>query len=75
LTQASKVLRLAHPTLCGQIRQLEDSLGEKLFDRTGRRLVLTALKVSISKTAIEGNFGIQTEKGIFPREFKYLIPQ
>jgi len=41
LTQASKVLRLAHPTLSGQIRQLEDSFGEKLFDRSGRRLVLT----------------------------------
>ncbi|MBI5532398.1 MAG: transcriptional activator NhaR [Deltaproteobacteria bacterium] len=41
LTQASKVLRLAHPTLSGQIRQLEESFGEKLFDRSGRRLVLT----------------------------------
>jgi LysR family transcriptional activator of nhaA len=41
ITQAARVLRLAHPTLSGQIRQLEDALGEKLFDRTGRRLVLT----------------------------------
>jgi LysR family transcriptional activator of nhaA len=41
LTPASRVLRLAHPTLSGQIRQLEESLGERLFDRSGRRLVLT----------------------------------
>jgi LysR family transcriptional activator of nhaA len=41
LTQAGKVLHLSHPTLSGQIRALEDSLGEKLFTRVGRRLVLT----------------------------------
>lgn len=41
LAPASRVLRLAHPTLSGQIRQLEANLGEQLFDRTGRRLVLT----------------------------------
>lgn len=41
LAQAGKVLRLAHPTLSGQIRALEDALGEKLFSREGRRLVLT----------------------------------
>ncbi|MFN7975858.1 MAG: transcriptional activator NhaR [Acidobacteriota bacterium] len=38
---ASEVLHLAHPTLSGQIRTLEGSLGEKLFARQGRRLVLT----------------------------------
>jgi LysR family transcriptional activator of nhaA len=39
--RASKALRLAQPTLSGQIRKLEDSLGEKLFARQGRGLVLT----------------------------------
>lgn len=41
LAKASAVLHLAHPTLSGQIRKLEESLGEKLFQKSGRRLVLT----------------------------------
>lgn len=43
LAPASKLLRLARPTLSGQIHALEDSLGEKLFQREGRRLVLTEM--------------------------------
>jgi LysR family transcriptional activator of nhaA len=38
---ASKKLRLRQPTVTGQVRALEHSLGEKLFERVGRRLVLT----------------------------------
>jgi len=38
---ASKELRLAAPTISNQIGKLEDSLGEKLFRRSGRGLVLT----------------------------------
>lgn len=41
IAQASKELRLAQPTISGQIRQLEESLGEKLFDKVGRNLMLT----------------------------------
>jgi LysR family transcriptional regulator, transcriptional activator of nhaA len=41
IAQASRELRLAHPTISAQIRQLEEVLGDKLFERTGRRLVLT----------------------------------
>lgn len=41
ITRASTVLRLAHPTISGQIHQLEQLLGKKLFVRTGRNLVLT----------------------------------
>jgi LysR family transcriptional activator of nhaA len=41
LAPAAKILRLAQPTLSGQIRNLETSLGEKLFAREGRRLALT----------------------------------
>jgi LysR family transcriptional activator of nhaA len=41
ITQASKELRLAHPTISGQIHRLEEVLGEKLFTRRGRNLVLT----------------------------------
>jgi LysR family transcriptional regulator, transcriptional activator of nhaA len=38
---ASKQLGLAHPTISGQIHRLEEVLGEKLFVRRGRNLVLT----------------------------------
>ncbi len=41
IAQASKQLRLAQPTITGQIRALENTLGEKLFARAGRNLVLT----------------------------------
>lgn len=39
LLPAAKLLRLAQPTLSGQIHALEERLGEKLFEREGRRLV------------------------------------
>jgi len=41
VTKASAELLLAPPTISAQIKRLEDSLGEKLFERSGRRLVLT----------------------------------
>src|SRR6188768_3117837 len=41
IVRASEELRLAHPTISGQIHRLEEVLGEKLFTRKGRSLVLT----------------------------------
>ncbi len=41
VTRASEVLRLAQPTLSGQVRKLEEALDEKLFVRDGRSLALT----------------------------------
>ncbi|HEY7210667.1 MAG TPA: transcriptional activator NhaR [Bryobacteraceae bacterium] len=41
ITEASRELRLAQPTVSTQLRSLEDSLGEKLFSKVGRRLQLT----------------------------------
>lgn len=41
IARAGKALRLAEPTISGQIRRLEEMLGEKLFRREGRRLVLS----------------------------------
>ncbi len=43
VTEAASELRLAQPTVSGQIRALEESLGGKLFRRAGRNLVLTEL--------------------------------
>lgn len=41
VTKACERLRLAQPTISGQLRALEESLGEKLFDKAGRGLILT----------------------------------
>ena len=41
ITGASKKLHLAQPTISAQLRTLEEALGEKLFERTGRTLNLT----------------------------------
>src|SRR5688572_30895728 len=41
IVRASEELRLAHPTISGQIPRLEEVLGEKLFMRKGRSLALT----------------------------------
>ena len=43
ITAAARHLRLAQPTVSGQIRQLEDSLGSKLFQKAGRGVQLTEL--------------------------------
>lgn len=43
LVPAGKVLRLSHPTLSAQIHALEESLGEKLFAKVGRKLALTEM--------------------------------
>jgi LysR family transcriptional regulator, transcriptional activator of nhaA len=43
LAKAAARLRLAHPTVSGQVHALEDALGEKLFQKQGRRLVLTEM--------------------------------
>ncbi|MEW6321842.1 MAG: transcriptional activator NhaR [Acidobacteriota bacterium] len=41
VSRAARQLRLAQPTVSGQLRALEERLGEKLFERSGRALVLT----------------------------------
>jgi len=41
IARAAEQLHLAHPTISKQLRQLESALGEKLFDRVGRNLVMT----------------------------------
>ncbi len=41
IAQASKKLRLGQPTLSTQLKQLEDALGQQLFERRHKKLFLT----------------------------------
>ena len=51
VAKACEELRLAQPTISKQIGLLEDTLGEKLFVRTGRHLVLTEMGRIVFKHA------------------------
>lgn len=43
VAKAGEELRLSQPTISAQLRLLEDTLGEKLFRRSGRYLVMTEM--------------------------------
>src|ERR1700731_1767972 len=60
IARACQELNLAQPTISGQLRALEDSLGEKLFARVGRRLALTETGQLVFRYA-EEIFGLGRE--------------
>ena len=51
VAKACEELNLAQPTISGQIMLLEQALGEQLFVRTGRRLVMTEMGQVVFKYA------------------------
>jgi LysR family transcriptional activator of nhaA len=53
VTAAAKKLRLRQPTVTAQVRALEGALGEKLFRRVGRGLVLTDAGEVVNRYASE----------------------
>jgi LysR family transcriptional regulator, transcriptional activator of nhaA len=60
VSRAAEKLRLAQPTVSAQIRLLEDAVGETLFERRGRRLLLTEVGRLVYRYADE-IFGIGRE--------------
>jgi LysR family transcriptional regulator, transcriptional activator of nhaA len=60
IAKACTVLRLAQPTISGQLRMLEESLGEKLFQKAGRGLALTEVGQTVFQYADE-IFGLGRE--------------
>lgn len=60
VSAASIELRLAQPTISGQLHVLEEHLGEKLFQRVGRRLELTEMGRVVYRYADE-IFGLGRE--------------
>jgi LysR family transcriptional activator of nhaA len=53
VVRASAELRLAQPTISGQVRRLEHVLGVKLFNRVGRNLVLSEVGKTVFRFADE----------------------
>jgi LysR family transcriptional regulator, transcriptional activator of nhaA len=70
LAPAGRVLHVSHPTLSAQVHALEDALGEKLFTKVGRRLVLTDMGQVVYRYAEEifslGRELVDTVKGRSP---------
>jgi len=60
LAPAGKVLRLSQSALSGQIKRLEDVLGQSLFERRGRKLEMTETGRVVFKYA-EEIFGLGRE--------------
>ena len=60
VTKACKELRLAQPTVSAQLKSLEGSLGEKLFEKEGRYLKLTEVGNIVFRYADE-IFGLGRE--------------
>jgi LysR family transcriptional activator of nhaA len=53
IAKAGEELHLAQPTISSQIKLLEESLGHKLFERQGRKLVLTDVGRTVMRYADE----------------------
>ncbi len=60
VARAAEQLHLAQPTISGQVRALEEALGERLFNRSGRNLVLTEIGRVVYRYADE-IFGLGRE--------------
>lgn len=60
IARACEKLRLAQPTISGQLRLLEDTLGEKLFVKQGRGLAMTEVGQVVYRYADE-IFGLGRE--------------
>lgn len=66
-THAAEKVHVTQSTLSHQIKQLEDEIGQRLFDRAGKRVVMTEagelLLPSVTKALREIDDGIRTLKG------------
>jgi LysR family transcriptional activator of nhaA len=53
VVRAAQQLHLTQPTVSGQVKMLEEALGERLFERQGRRLALTEVGRLVHRYAEE----------------------
>jgi len=68
IARAGEELRLSQPTISNQLKTLEGALGQKLFERQGRRLVLTDVGRTVLRYADDifrtGRELLQAVKGL-----------
>src|SRR6188508_2582596 len=68
IARAAEKLRVSQPTISAQLKLLEESLGERLFQRQGRTLVLTEVGRVVDRYASEiftaGGELLETLKGL-----------
>lgn len=74
VNEAATELRLRQPTLSAQLSSLEASLGEKLFDRKGRKLILTEVGRVVNLYA-EEIFSIGSELRTVVKNKNYVKPK
>ncbi|GAB4469084.1 MAG: selenium metabolism-associated LysR family transcriptional regulator [Anaerolineae bacterium] len=90
-SEAGRRLNISQPAVSMQIRALEDSLGIKLFHRTGRHIVLTeaghklvpmardllnrAAQIEEAMSSLRGNVVGQLRFACGPTVSKYLMPR
>jgi len=60
ITRASEILHLTPQTISGQLRMLEESIGNKLFEKSGRNLVLSDTGQTVFSYADE-MFSLESE--------------
>ena len=77
IARASGELRLSQPTISNQIQTLESALGHKLFERQGRRLVVTDVGRTVVRYADDifqtGRELMQALKGLPSRDRLQLV--
>lgn len=73
VTRAAEVLHLTPQTVSGQIKLLEEAVGEPLFQRTGRKLVLTEMGRAVMHYA-DGIFSVGAELAEFVRGKRRFLP-
>ena len=77
VTRAAAELRLGQPTISAQLRSLEESLGQKLFRRAGRNLVLTDAGREVLRYADEifslGRELLDTVRGRGKRAIPFVV--
>ncbi|MBK8167675.1 MAG: LysR family transcriptional regulator [bacterium] len=67
-SRAAQELHLSQPAISAQVATLEKALGVQLFDRVGRRVVLTAAGAALQRAAID----INARLGALTRELRDL---
>ncbi len=73
VSKAALKLRLAQPTVSAQIKQLEESLGHNLFEKTGRGLVLTQVGKKVFEEAEKiFSLGNQLQKDLETHSLTFL---